>query len=731
LTDSWATEFLPGLEPPWLDAFRSDPVEALNRLLRGSFYRDEENLLEPSEALYRWAVDLSGRPDFQQALDAALASWFGAEASGDMLSYRRAWAQASDVLTELTELSTASKALRTRYLDRQTFLEALAIDGASDLVDRTLMALAHGQTDRMLEAQWRQLVELVGTTPIVRGRIGLLGFAGLPPADGEERGGFRPDLVDPLLTFAHALARRVDAEVLSERRAREVCSEATELLLVRYPFRPAWSRAIGARLDVRIAPWFDEFVKEDDRLADASLDSGKPVRPSDVSWGEIADRARELRKEALACRGNDAERALALSATALEIEPWDAYSWTARMLVLNDVRGPAAALPVAWAALDRFPHNEVCWHQLGLFLRALGRHSVAEEVWTEGLERFPDSGPLANSIGALLLDIGRAIDAADVLEPYVTRYPENRQAMVTLGDVYRLLGLHERAEEVFRPAVEADSDNPYDWSGLIRVLRDAGRTGEAKQWQARARARFPGVPYFKKSILSGPPAPPPPDDVSGATPRERALLRRGLRRRGAAGQDVAYEREQLLDQARNHGPPLQGAVEAGFLLTDLGAPANAIRLLEETRSTLGDSLELLYASGRARRREAEQGNFTRAAFRERMEPIATLRTRADFGRPLLALTAVRLSFAMNHHPDVRQQRDRSIEHLREELRAPTRGGRPDDQFHPWWRQQVQRRLDETGHLESTEHMNAGIVEDRILDDLEEDYVRHLSAGMVV
>jgi tetratricopeptide (TPR) repeat protein len=730
VNSEWEQAFLPGLVPSWIRAFGAEPAKALDSLLRDEFYRGTENLLEPSEALIRWSAELTASPDFGERLDAELQRWIRAAPVGELGSARRGWKCACEIMASVTGLTRASGVLRERFANAVELLDEFGVDAADDLFDATVTALAETQIDQSLLPLWQTLIRLQGDTPVDRGVRGLLALDSMGVAAGSQRTGFREDVVDALITYAQALAQRVNGNRLSEKRAMESLASAVALLTARQPHPHRWTVSMARRkVSGQPARWLKEAGLEPGAINE-SEETDDPMDAQPPAWGSVGELGLDLRMKALdASRTGDEERALSLSGEALQLDPWSPFSWTIRVDLLRKAGSSDLASSLAWQARERFPQDPVTWHLLGSILEDLRRFALAEEIYTEAYERFPEHEQIVNSLARLLAVRSDPESAIRMLEEYLLRHPGRHQPEVTLADAYRRHGMIHKAENLMRPFVEAGSMNPYDWSSLVRILRDSSRLQEAEEVRAQARVRFAGNPHFKGHQE----APVTAIEAEATRPAnlsvaEVAMLRRRARRLEARGRDVGGERTELADAiADAKMPAATKAFERSLLLLDSGDVDGALDLLGGTRANIGESARVLYATSRAYREHAEsQGSqFSSGAFRNALEPLGALRERTTQGRVLAALGAYRLGYVMRDGQALEERRREVGRQLDRELQLAGSSQDGERTFGSWWSSQVRgRTLGSTGG-DSTRVAARLRVDQRVVDELEEEYVDKL------
>jgi DNA-binding SARP family transcriptional activator/Tfp pilus assembly protein PilF len=138
----------------------------------------------------------------------------------------------------------------------------------------------------------------------------------------------------------------------------------------------------------------------------------------------------------------------------------------------------------------------MAYRTLGMTLRRLGEQpSRRAEALTSAYQyrhRLPDRERyhLAGTYYTYVTwELEKAITTYRTL---LDSYPEDAQALNNLGVVYSMTGNYERAEELTRRALEADSGSAIRTSSLIAWQFNQGKLEEAESTFARFAARFSG-----------------------------------------------------------------------------------------------------------------------------------------------------------------------------------------------------------------------------------------------
>jgi tetratricopeptide (TPR) repeat protein len=725
MNSAWAECFLPGSEPSWLEAFERQPALAVDDLLSGRFDLGPDQPMEPAEAVLTWALELKFDDAFVVGLDAALAEWIADPPDHRVRTKRRAFGSACRIITQIPSLSRSAAALAGWLQPADRLCDVLGIDPIDQVFEDALIAVATAQSDRSALPLWRSLAHLDGDTPSSRGRIGILGMATAPPQDPSKPDGFRAEVADAVVSLSQELLRRVDASQMSEQMAQGDFSLALGEGLKSAPYPELWTAAITRAVsDPRAWRWFATRLDgipepKEDRTASPTR---QPRRSNSLNDAD------ELRERAKVLWNSDAARAATLSEHALLLDPWNVYSWTIHLRSLLKARGAEAAVPLAWEAVERFPHNAVCWQELGIVLRDSQRFALAEEIWRGTRERFRDREPTLGSLAALLVDRQLGAEAVGLLEAEMGPQP-SRKTLESYGNALRLCGRFGEAERLYRPLVDADKADPYEWGGLLRVLRDSGREEEAKELAAKARQRFPNHRYIQTFSLDSPPPTVEPDRSWSdplAPAHEAATLRRRVRRLQTHEGSTARRDELRSFIAEHVTDPVPAAVERSLLESDTGDPERAADDARRSLNDLGLSAPLLYVSGRTARAAAAARNqrYSNEAYGHLCEPWMEIRDRAGSARPLAVLGMVRAAYALNDGAVLDGVREKALKRL-DDVTTRYAEAEPDDGFHSWWRRRLGEQMGEIGLTDARMVPEISRGHDRQIDALEEDYVRRM------
>jgi arylsulfatase A-like enzyme/Tfp pilus assembly protein PilF len=204
------------------------------------------------------------------------------------------------------------------------------------------------------------------------------------------------------------------------------------------------------------------------------------------------------RIHALAGRRDKAERA---AAQATATDPAQAYETLAGLLV--DAGRLEEAATFARRAVAADPERVTARYVLGLAAQKAGRcedalaeYRRADEV--RGRRRGLIVRGLHARMGDCLARLGRETEAESAFRREIEEVPYSSEGRVGLAILYRSLGRDEAMRDMLAGVVTANpraGANEY-WT-VVRTLAGLGDAPAARQWAARARARYPSDPRFR------------------------------------------------------------------------------------------------------------------------------------------------------------------------------------------------------------------------------------------
>lgn len=527
-------------------------------------------------------------------VDASLAEWISItwhEVPGKKSEARRlatAWLNAFSLVSYFDSFSRSAFTLLQKVEDRESYLWPLSTGPAQDPAGRFLLAIADYQSDRSLARMWWQLCELPPDVPFYHAPYALAGIRGLPPATDEDRGGFRPDVFEGLMTVGIALSRGAEQNRVNDAVARQEFLDLAAITIRAFPFPSRWREVLTAQGDTtpaRMRPWLESTISSlpsdhPRRRASATRSDTAMLQP-DPSWPKRAvslsqslKQTRDTRKDvnqlldeqrryalrtghsdplarslcnfAGSIWDSDAATASEWASEAREWQPWDAYTWNTLTRALLREREHDRSVSVGWQAIERFPDNEISWNDLGAALAQASRLVEAEEVFWQSADRFPTRPYGWRGLGDVLRRRGDYPHAEAVYRRALGEFcPENRYLLDGLANVLKAVGRYQESVEEYQRALELDPASAYSWRGLAMAEKAAGNLDRAEQAFRNGLAANPGEEYLDRGL--------------------RALLR--IRR--DLGGSASTDPEPPLEEVEAVVPPPMPSTEVlGYLSTE-------------------------------------------------------------------------------------------------------------------------------------------------------------------
>ena len=252
--------------------------------------------------------------------------------------------------------------------------------------------------------------------------------------------------------------------------------------------------------------------------------------------------------------------------------PSDAAAWDGLGRALNNLRRLAEALAAFERAVGLDAGAARYRDHLGHALRALGRLAEAEAAFRAALAADPACLSARDNLASVLAARGLADEARVQLERAAAAAPGDPRRETNLGDLYRSAGDHEAAARAYARALAVEPGRVEALAGLGAARQAQGRTAEAGEAYRRALALSPGHPV--------------------AAPGLAALCEL----EGRAGDGLELIAPLLAEPVPREAVAITGA----RLLTSLGRPAEALRLLERLPAAVGngpESARRLYVLG--------------------------------------------------------------------------------------------------------------------------------------
>lgn len=506
----------------WREDFALEPDTAFDRLVRGvvplggasqlSFGEILDALFEPGDA----------------ALDTAAAGWLEKRILGPVpenTSLHR-WVS---VLEEYfrgiaaMELPQTGEILRRQHKRLRLWLHGFYEGPDRDPEGAYLIALARAQDDQRFSPLWRRLIlaeELAGRPYL---GIGILGFRKMPEQASRESSGVPEGLLQALVELADktkigqakwkqtmrslfATYRRSEsywvthlAPILphheEESNARDWLSdllpgiprwrpntpEAQSLVRlarrVPIPESREWAHRVAQNPELCETPEFSEFLVRHRVYADATGDSGFLNKTFNNLATSIV-RSDPMR----------AGLAVLLVKEALNLEPWDAQTWTIYSMMLAKADRPDDAIAALWEARHRFAWDSFIRNELGRILRESGDLKTSEGVLREAVTHFPGQDVCRNGLAETLRAMGRLEDARKVYEETRREFPNDVFCRTGLADLLIDLDEADTAEKVFSEALSLDASNRVARGGLARALSIRGARTQDEELRNEAKS---------------------------------------------------------------------------------------------------------------------------------------------------------------------------------------------------------------------------------------------------
>jgi tetratricopeptide (TPR) repeat protein len=178
-------------------------------------------------------------------------------------------------------------------------------------------------------------------------------------------------------------------------------------------------------------------------------------------------------RRAVALDGSSAQARLALAAALEAAGLLDDSLEQYRQTFDRGVRQPVVAQRLTWLLAER------------------GQHAEADEV----LRRQDQAQPLTGSLARLAADVALRLHnperAAEMARHAVPADSRDYRDQVWLGQVLALAGRCEQAELALRRAIELRADQPETWLALVAQLAHCGRDADAEAALEEARRKLP------------------------------------------------------------------------------------------------------------------------------------------------------------------------------------------------------------------------------------------------
>jgi arylsulfatase A-like enzyme/Flp pilus assembly protein TadD len=304
--------------------------------------------------------------------------------------------------------------------------------------------------------------------------LGYIGSAPVPTANAQ-----LPDPKDQIQAYEalkHALS------LASSGRDAEAATELQQLTREQPKMLDAWE-ALAKSLE------------RTGRTADAIVAFGKVLELDPLKPETHLALARIY---ALQQRADRAREHASLAATR---DPAAANETLAELALDAGRRGEAFAFAQKSAATD--PTRYMPHYLLGVIHQQRGECDQAIPAFQRAIElKRTDPSAVVRNLHAGLADClaraGRNDEAEREFKAEIAAIPASPEGRVGLATLYRSLGRDAEAREVLGGLITATRNaDPSTYGIVVRAFTTLGDTEAAREWTARARARFPGDPRFR------------------------------------------------------------------------------------------------------------------------------------------------------------------------------------------------------------------------------------------
>ncbi len=490
----------------WRDSFAQEPVDALDRLIRGLVPLGTASQLSLGE-FFSIAFE---RGD--SAFDAAVRAWLDAHIL-QPIPARMIPGRWSVLLAEFFrgiadwQFTETGDLLRKKHQDIRMWLRGLYEGSDRDPESSYLLALAYHQADQRFSSLWRRII-LAEEMPERPWRsIGIFGFRKMPDAQGNPAA----DVPDGLL---HALVQWADKSGTKKNE----WLQTVRSLFAAYPSSEAYWVGKFAQImessSVKIVhahKWLSDVLPQwttghevmgNHNSVGATGRSMLPSREERENWiqrieeqpkesqttefsqylsryrgytratGDTHFLVRTFNNVAVKVASKDHKRsqwALGLMEEALDWEPYNPHNWTSYARVLSAAKRKDDALQALWHARYRFLWNAVIRNELGRLLRETGDLATSESVLREAAAHFPNNVVFLSSLAETLRAMDKVAEARKVLEAARKLSPQNVFCLNSLADLLIETNELEEAEALYQEELKIDPTNEYAQTGIAKV----------------------------------------------------------------------------------------------------------------------------------------------------------------------------------------------------------------------------------------------------------------------
>jgi len=171
--------------------------------------------------------------------------------------------------------------------------------------------------------------------------------------------------------------------------------------------------------------------------------------------------------------------------------------------VMLDLNRPEQAAEYARRSLEADPRRVMSHFALGVVAQRAGRYEEALAAFrrTEEANRLQKDSVVLGlhaRMADCLARLGRDADAEREFQAEIRAVPWSREGRVGLAMLYRSQGRDAEARTAVEGLVDAaPRPDPETYWTVIKTLSVLGDAAAAREWAARARARFPRDARFR------------------------------------------------------------------------------------------------------------------------------------------------------------------------------------------------------------------------------------------
>jgi tetratricopeptide (TPR) repeat protein len=197
----------------------------------------------------------------------------------------------------------------------------------------------------------------------------------------------------------------------------------------------------------------------------------------------------------------DTDRAREHAALAVSRDPAAANETLAELAL--DAGRPDEARTYAQRSAAADPTRYMPPFLLGVVAQRSGRCDEAIPAFQQAIElkRLEPQAVVRNLHAGLadcLARTGRNADAEREFKAELSLIPSSPEARIGLATLYRSLGRDAETREVLAGLISATPNADAATYGMVvRAFATLGDVAAAREWSARAHARFPGDPRFR------------------------------------------------------------------------------------------------------------------------------------------------------------------------------------------------------------------------------------------